>query len=86
MGTGGCIVFAPGGECVAAWASYYGEDTHTNNRAEARALVEVMEWLKSHEDRLGDCPVVIYGDSQLVMDFCNRRARPSVHDLYSLVQ
>lgn len=30
--------------------------------------------------------IVIYGDSQLVINFCNRRARPSVNELYSAMQ
>jgi hypothetical protein len=27
--------------------------------------------------------IIIYGDSQLIINFCNRRARPSVNDLYT---
>lgn len=79
------MVFEPGGVCRQAWASYYGERVGTNNRAEATALGEVMEWLAQHADELGGAPIVVYGDSQLVMNFCNRRARPAVHDLYMVM-
>jgi ribonuclease HI len=27
-------------------------------------------------DCIGNMPVVVYGDSKLVLDFCNRQARP----------
>lgn len=68
-----------------ARASFYGEDIATNNRAEVTALRECMEWLAEHAT--GDTPpVVVLGDSQLVVDFCNRRARPSVGDLYEAMQ
>ena len=78
VGTGGFVVFEPGGRCKAAHAEYYGEGTPTNNRAEAAALVGLMRWFQKHEELLGPLtPVVVFGDSKLLIDFCNRRARPS---------
>jgi PAS domain-containing protein len=84
LGTGGFVVFEPGGTCLTAQARYYGEELDTNNRAEAMALQELMEWLVEHRSAWGGAPaVVIFGDSQLIINFCNRRARPAVADLYN---
>lgn len=87
LGTGGFVVFDGDGICVAAVARFYGDEVPTNNRAEVTALKECMEWLAqrvSEGEQLP--PIVIFGDSQLVINFCNRRARPSVGDLYEAMQ
>jgi ribonuclease HI len=84
MGTGGFVVFGHEEHCLVAKASYYGELWNTNNRAELHALLQLMEWLEHNQSRLSNAPaIVIYGDSQLIINFCNRRARPSVSDLYT---
>ena len=60
---------------------------HTNNRAEVMALVQLMRWLVENHGEWGGAPsIVIFGDSQLIVNFCNRRARPSVGDLYAAMQ
>lgn len=47
-----------------AKASFYGEDIATNNKAEAKALEELMVWLAANTGKLGGAPaVIIYGDS-----------------------
>jgi hypothetical protein len=48
LGTGGFIVFGRDGMCLKAQASFYGETLGTNNRAEAKALEELMEWLANN--------------------------------------
>lgn len=45
LGTGGFIVFGMSGECLVARALFYGEEITTNNKAEARALLDLMKWL-----------------------------------------
>lgn len=84
MGTGGFVVFDDQGECLVADARFYGGDLPTNNRAEVRALWDLMRWLAVEKPDPA-LPVVVFGDSQLVINFCNRRARPSVGDLYEAV-
>ena len=64
MGTGGYVVFDGEGKCVCAAARYYGGDISTNNKAEVKALEELMGWLAEHYSALGGVPaVVVYGDS-----------------------
>lgn len=86
LGTGGFIIFGSDGGCIAAQANFYGEEAATNNRAEIRALQDLMAWLVEHRVKLKERAVVIYGDSQLIVNFCNRRAKPSVGDLYAAMQ
>lgn len=83
QGTGGFVVFGTDEVCMVAHAMFYGENLGTNNRAEARALRDLMQWLAEHAHQWANREaIVIYGDSQLIINFCNRRARPSVGDLY----
>lgn len=87
LGTGGFVVYNGEGKCVTAQARFYGDELPTNNKAEAKALEELMGWLAENQGEWGEAPaVVVYGDSQLVVNFCNRRARPSVGELYASVQ
>ena len=86
LGTGGFIVFDAGGKCLRAQASYYGEELATNNRAEAKALEELMTWLVDTRCWEKGQAVVVYGDSQLIINFCNRKARPAVTDLWESIQ
>lgn len=87
LGTGGFVVYDGVGECITAQARYYGEGLPTNNKAEAKALEELMDWLDNNPAQWqGGSAVVVYGDSQLIINFCNRKARPSVAELYTAVQ
>ena len=46
-----------------------------------------MGWLAANKEKWGDArAVVIFGDSQLIINFCNRRARPAVEELYESMQ
>jgi ribonuclease HI len=57
-------VFGGSGECLTAQARFYGEALHTNNRAEVKALEELMGWLGDNRQAWGAAPaVVVYGDS-----------------------
>ena len=68
-------------------ARYYWESLVTNNKTEAHALQELMGWLAANKEKWGDArAVVIFGDSQLIINFCNRRARPAVEELYESMQ
>ena len=42
LGTGGFLVWGPNGELRAARATWYGKCVHTNNVAEAFALLEAL--------------------------------------------
>ena len=72
IGTGGFVVFDCSGECLVAQAKYYGEELGTNNRAEVYALKDMMEWLANNPMVWKPPAIVIYGDSQLIINFCNR--------------
>jgi hypothetical protein len=64
LGTGGFCVFSGEGLCIHAQACYYGDLLETNNRAEAKALEQLMGWLAAHREMWDGAPaVVIYGDS-----------------------
>jgi ribonuclease HI len=87
VGTGGFAVFSGDDRCIAAQALYYGEELGTNNRAKAKALEDLMTWLASNLGSWEGAPaIVIYGDSQLIINFCNRNTRPLVGDLYTAIQ
>lgn len=45
-----------------------------------------MQWLVDTRSWKEGQAVVIYGDSQLIINFCNRKARPAVTDLYEAMQ
>ena len=79
MGTGGYAIFHPAKGCLHARAEWYGEATPSNNKAEMRALVEALTWVRGHlEAAEGVGEGVVYGDSALVISFCNRQSRPQV--------
>ena len=86
QGVGGFIVWDAEGHVVAAHARFYGSTNSTNNAAEVAALVDLMEWLATHFSRVCNKLrvkwVVIKGDSKLIIDFCNRVARPGESHLY----
>ena len=72
QGTGGFVVFGISGQCLTAQARFYGEEMNTNNRAEVFALKGLMEWLAGEPSVWSRPGIVVYGDSQLIINFCNR--------------
>ncbi len=68
---------------MAAVSIAFGEQQPTNNAAELAALIEAMKWMVDHvQDIQGACGAIIYGDSKLIMDFCNRSACPPKQNLF----
>ena len=62
-----------------AQALWYGEHKPTVNTTEMQALIDgLVESLP----RLEGMPLVVIGDSKLVIDFCNGAARPQQTDLF----
>lgn len=74
QGTGGWIAFDPTGGVVAAHARWYGDDRPTVNSAEMQALEDALQGLLEMDTQ--GTPIVVIGDSKLIIDFCNRAARP----------
>lgn len=79
-GVGGFIVWDASGVVRTAQGLYFGSAHSTNNGSEAAALVTLMRWLATNAAGLGVGStvhwVLIKGDSKLIIDFCNRLARP----------
>ena len=64
---------------MAAWAWRFGAEATTNNAAELSALYEAVKQLaelRYTPEKLG-LGVLILGDSELIVGFCNRKYKPS---------
>lgn len=73
---GGYLAFNSLGSCIFAFGKWYGNRYNTNNQAEMLALKQLLLQLKGM-DLPDECKLIrVYGDSQLIVDFCNRKARP----------
>ena len=87
LGTGGFVIYDQSGQLVRAIAKWYGPDRPTNNQAEFQSMLDALEALRgclpADKKRV---PVVVVGDSQLVIDFCNRQARPGNPVLFRIWQ
>ena len=75
----GVVLWCPGGVPVAAHALWFGSAKPAINCAEMAALVWGLELLVEHGVT---GKVLVFGDSQLTIDFCMHRALPGVPDLY----
>ena len=78
LGSGGVVLWCPGGVPVAAHALWFGLAKPTVNCAEIAALVWELELLV---ERGATEKVLVLGDSQLTIDFCMHHASPGVPDL-----
>ncbi len=68
---------------IGAVALHFGEQAATNNAAEVQALLALMQWLLAEQARWrGTKGIVVRGDSKLIIDFCNRAARPGQQHQY----
>jgi ribonuclease HI len=84
VGAGGFLVLNRSGECLVVGGKFYGPK-HTNNVAEARAMVDGLKAVGSMiTDTVRE--VVIKGDSDLVIGFMTRRFKPKKKDLTLLVK
>ena len=66
-------------------ALWYGRERYTVNEAESAVLLDLMTFLACITSWEDIHQVVVFGDSQLVIDFMNRHARPGKSSLYLLV-
>ena len=67
-------------------ALWYRRERHTVNEAESATLLELMTFLARITSWEDIHQVVIFGDSWLLIDFRNQRARPGKSSLYLLVR
>ena len=67
---------------LSAKGKFYGADLPTNNGAECQALVDLMEIIWEAREKLQGHEILVYGDSRLVIDFANRKARPGLANLF----
>ena len=79
LGSGGVVLWCTGGVLAATHALWFGLAKPTVNCAEMTALVWGLKLLVEHG---ATGKVLVLGDSQLMIDFCMRRASPGVPDLY----
>ena len=84
-GTGGFVVYNNTGTAMHMSALWYGKERHTVNEAEATELLDLMNFLACITSWEDIHQVVIFGDSRLVIDFMNQRARLGKSSLYLLV-
>ena len=79
MGSGGVVLWHPGGYVVDAHALWFTSDKPTVNCAEMAALVWGLELLVG---RRAGGRVLVLGDSELTIDFCTRKASPGKPELF----
>lgn len=72
------MLFDESGECLGGRGLWYGSSAPTNNIAEAQSLVEAMEYV---EEVGWTAPLVILGDSQLIVNFVLRKYKPALREL-----
>lgn len=66
-------------------ALFFGKEAPTNNSAEMSALRELLTWIADNQLDLGDIKqVVIFGDSELTINFMLRQARVSQNHLVKI--
>lgn len=75
-GTTGWVAYDVEGKQIEGVGQYHGKLLTTNNEAEAAALQAALAFITANGDRLRAKVVRVIGDSRLLTDFINRRARP----------
>ena len=65
-GSGGFVVWEPGGKCLGGQYKYYGDTRPTCNQAEAQALLDGLLWLKEKLPNINAIKIIARGDSNLV--------------------
>ena len=72
---------------VGGRAMYFGKETPTNNTAELQSLWKLMSWLVEMQAELDlSKGIVIYGDSELAINFMIWTARPRKQTLAAIVK
>ena len=85
-GTGGYILTDPKGECHAGGGWYYGIKAATNNEAEARTMVRALQVVKAGNWVAYGRTLLVRGDTNLIISFMTRAARPGKRELVVLVK
>ena len=73
------MLFNKLGECIGGRGLWFGAAANTNNVAESQALVEVLHYVEE-VGALGE-PLVVLGDSELTINFMNRKCTPGKREL-----
>jgi ribonuclease HI len=78
LGTGGFLVWEPGGVLKQAQGKWYGPLWVTNNEAELAALIDALQWVADNQNslRVGE-GILVLGDSRVVTRFMRHQYRPS---------
>ena len=71
-------------ECIGGRGLWFGAAANTNNVAEAQALVEVLHYIEE-VGALAE-PLVVLGDSELTINFLNRKCTPGKQELVTRVR
>ena len=78
LGSGGFVVYGQDNEQLGGGSMYYGKLSNTNNEVEMSALLDLLTWVDTHSDELPATKTLhVIGDSELMINFMNRAARPS---------
>ena len=83
-GSGGVVLFDKLRECIGGRGLWFGAAANTNNVAEAQALVEALRYVEEM-GALGE-PLVVLGDSELTINFMNRKCTPGKRELVTWVR
>ena len=77
-GTGGYALYSGDGKQFGGEGRFYGKEVQTNNEAEATALRDAMTFSKNNKHLWEGHPgLVVYGDSELIINFMRGSMRPS---------
>ena len=78
------MLFDKLGERIGGRGLWFGAAVNTNNVAEAQVLVEALCYVEE-VGVLGE-PVVVLGDSELTINFMNRKCTPGKRELVTRVK
>ena len=86
LGAGGFTLHSPDGKCHAGGGWYYGRSCPTNNVAEATTMVRALQCVRRGPWVEHRGSLVVRGDTNLIISFMTKAARPGKRELVVLVK
>lgn len=85
IGYGGYLGWTCSGECVGGSGRYYGSLAPTNNEAEAKAMVDCVQWALGVPELSEGGGIAFFGDSALCVAFMQKRYKAGKPELAKYV-